>query len=158
MDCMPSKIDPSQMSDEEIELTLELFRRKRERGGTEATQSLAPAGAPENLAPDDQIVRVASRGKSRIVPEPRWKNTVKKCPHCGKEKKVDPDFGVILARGTQYAASWCRQCRSETATAYRNKPRKNASVNNPAPKKAAKSAAAAPRKPIPPHSPAWSKK
>jgi hypothetical protein len=61
--------------------------------------------------------------------DPKWKNERKVCPHCGRSKVVDPDFGVRVVRGVERPQPWCRACRS--GTNYHNRPRKNRSVNNP---------------------------
>lgn len=90
-----------------------------------------------NLSPED-VVRLLGRtapapAESEVLPVRRkrgkpakisamWKDETKVCPACGKKKKIDPDFGVVIARGLQKPQSWCRQCRASTN--YYNQPRK----------------------------------
>lgn len=138
---MSTKNDVSQMSDEEIELTLELLKRKR---GAAVAQPVAasPARAvdvdEENVDPNFDIVenkpihpvvRLAPKAKTLI--EDRWFSTTKTCPHCGKTKNVGKEFGVVVTRGVQYAASWCKQCRGATSYGYRTQPRRNKTKHNP---------------------------
>lgn len=134
---MANKIDPSQMSEEEIELRLELISRaRRTAAGAPPTQPPPPAVAtaatpgPTPSKGSPAIVRIQGR-KAKTQIEERWFSTLKICPHCGKEKNVGKDFGVIVHRGVQYAAGHCKQCRSETSAGYKKKARQNHSVNNP---------------------------
>lgn len=39
---------------------------------------------------------------------------VKRCPHCGKQGRVDRDFGTRLVHGQERPQSWCRSCRQAT--------------------------------------------
>jgi len=123
---MPSRTD--ELSDEEIELRLELLKRQRERGTAPRVQVTLPA--EPGAAPT--VTRLSGRGTKTPI-EDRWFNTTKVCAHCGKEKNVGKDFGIVVARGVQYANSWCSQCRSETSNSYRTAPRKNKSKHNPKP-------------------------
>lgn len=135
---MPTRTD--EMTDEEIELRLALLERQRKRGAVTPTPAAAggdgarlpPSTAAVAAAPDEPgVIRIVGRTKTPI--EERWFRTLKTCPHCGEEKNVGKDFGVAVHRGVQYANSWCKECRSKTSNEYRNKPRKNASKNNPNP-------------------------
>lgn len=123
---MPTRTDD--LSDEEIELKLELLKRQRERGTAPRVQVTLPAepGAAPTVT---RISAKVKRTKAEI--EPRWFSTVKVCPHCDKEKNVGKDFGIVVNRGVQYANSWCSQCRAETSNSYRTSPRKNRSKHNP---------------------------
>lgn len=51
--------------------------------------------------------------------DPKWASMEKTCPNCKQTKNVAKDFGVIEQNGTQYAASWCRQCREEKSKEYK---------------------------------------
>lgn len=66
-------------------------------------------------------------------PVSHWHDTKKTCPHCGREKRVEPDFGVRTVRGIESPQPWCRECRN--GENYHNKPRKNRSKNWPGPGK-----------------------
>ena len=131
---MANKIDPAQMSEEEIELRLELLARKRVAGGSGApplppTATAAAPAEPTPGAGTPKVIRLQGRTKTPI--EPRWFSVTKVCPRCKKEKNVGKDFGVIVQRDVQYANGWCAQCRSEASADYKTKARKNHSVNNP---------------------------
>lgn len=81
------------------------------------------------------LAPVTRRSTNKVTPEAHWYTDKKKCARCEKVKVILsedrslPDFGIIVVRGKQYAAGWCRQCRSEEQ--YYNKPRKYRTVNNP---------------------------
>jgi transcription elongation factor Elf1 len=72
-----------------------------------------------------------SEGERQRKPkhDPIWERTPKRCPHCGEEKMVIPNFGIRVQRGIQRSQPWCNKCRATTN--YHNMPRKNRSVNNP---------------------------
>ncbi len=109
--------DPDTMSDEEIRLRIALLARAR--------------GAPVATIAST-VTRVPKRKKAAAF-DPKWFQILKTCPHCGKEKNVGKDFGVVIRRGVEGAASWCKQCRSESSASYYKSPRKNVSKHNPAP-------------------------
>lgn len=54
-----------------------------------------------------------------------WTEEHHKCPQCGHEGPVKPDFGVRTVRGVELKQAWCRSCRASTN--YHNKPRQNRS-------------------------------
>jgi len=118
-----TEIDPQQMSDEEIRLRLELLARAR--GSSTAVEPIQAPRVAEGAGAYLVQVRATS-GKSRgprVEPSPKWDGVKKKCPHCTKTKLVNPDFGVVIRRGIEGPASWCKACRA--ATNYRALPRKN---------------------------------
>lgn len=104
-------IDPLTATDEQIKLWI--ARENLVRFGT----TFAP---PE--AKPSTVVRVASRAGKKLV-DPKWFNVTKVCPHCGEEKNVGRDFGVVIRRGIEGPSGWCRTCRATTD--YRSRPRKN---------------------------------
>lgn len=117
------KLDPVSAA---IEAENEHALRKRAPSMTDeqvliqiARENIARYGSA--LVPVQQVARVAPRAKRKI--DPKWFLVEKKCPHCGKIKNVGREFGVIVRRGIEGAAGWCRKCRSETN--YRAMPRKN---------------------------------
>lgn len=108
--------DPFTASDEEIRLWM--ARENLAKYGT----TTAPT-APTTMA----VTRIVGRKASRVI-DPKWFTVRKVCPHCKKEKNVGQDFGVVVRRGIESAAGWCRQCRS--GSDYRSKPRKNRTRNS----------------------------
>lgn len=68
--------------------------------------------------PDTGVVRVTAtgrgRGNAKRVPGIEWFNVFKVCPHCGEEKNVGRDFGTVIRRGRETAASWCKKCRANS--------------------------------------------
>lgn len=119
-DTMPTtKIDPSELSDEELELQLELLRRRRERAKGVPIEPVRVSA----VADGPPAVRVKRKNKEV---DPKWETVTKVCPHCEKKKNVAKDFGVIVnkATGVEYANSWCRQCRSQSSAEYKASKRK----------------------------------
>lgn len=56
-----------------------------------------------------------------------WNKVEKRCPHCGITKNVGKEFGIVIRRGLESAAGWCRECRSTTN--YYAAKRKNKTQN-----------------------------
>jgi hypothetical protein len=124
------------MTDEEIELRLALLERQRKRGAT--ASGVAPTTVATDPAPGatavGPVIRISGRTKAPI--DEKWFRTLKICSRCKQEKNVGLDFGIVRARGVEYANAWCKRCRSETSNEYRTKPRrKNSSKHNPVPLK-----------------------
>ena len=122
------------LTDEEVLERFIVERAERERLIREARANLeaygttlppvgAPRVAPAVKAPAvaDGVVRIGPRVKAKI--SPKWFKVLKTCPHCGVEKNVGKDFGVVIRRGLESAAGWCRACRNTTN--YKSAPRKN---------------------------------
>lgn len=114
--------DPYTMTDQEI--LIQIARDNLARYGS----TIPPEGVVPQVAPSE-IRRIAPRARREI--DPKWFKALKVCPHCGEEKNVGKDFGVVVRRGIEGPAGWCRACRS--ATNYRAKPRKNKTKHNPKP-------------------------
>lgn len=106
--------DPYTCSDEEIRI--QIARDNLARYGT----TYAPANTVEPV-----LKRVAPRAAAAIPAH--WFKVVKVCPHCGLEKNVGRDFGIVVRRGVESAAGWCRKCRASTN--YHSAPRKNRTRN-----------------------------
>ena len=116
---------PAELTDEEVLAMLEKEKAERERQIREARENLAkygtaiaPVGVKVELPAEGGVVRIAPRAKAKI--DPKWFKVLKVCPHCGVEKNVGRDFGVIT-RGKarlEHAAGWCKDCRSKTSAAY----------------------------------------
>jgi hypothetical protein len=115
--------NPDELTDEELKLLI--ARENLKRYGN-------PLGPPEVSPAETAVVAV-----KRIAPKPRkgkaafdqrWFSVTKKCPHCGKVKNVGKEFGVVIRRGVEAAAGWCKQCRSSTN--YRAMARKNRSAHH----------------------------
>lgn len=51
-----------------------------------------------------------------------WRTCPRKCPKCGFEGFVIPDFGVRIKNGIEKKQSWCKTCRA--GTNYHAQPRK----------------------------------
>jgi hypothetical protein len=121
------------LTDEEVLQRFIAEKAERERLIREARanleaygSALPPIGAPPVAvkAPpvaDDGVTRIGPRVKAKIAP--KWFKVLKTCPHCGVEKNVGKDFGVVIRRGLESAAGWCRACRNTTS--YKTAPRKN---------------------------------
>jgi len=116
------------LTDEEVLQRFIAEKAERERLIREARanleaygSALPPIGAPPVAVPPDEITRIGPRVKAKIAP--KWFKVVKTCPHCGIEKNVGKDFGVVIRRGLESAAGWCRACRNTTS--YKGVPRKN---------------------------------
>lgn len=126
--------DPYEMTDDEIRL--QMARDNLAKYGT----TIAPISTPM-VAESPELAKAktsAKRERKEAVAEteeqlfagprkpkaisPKWFAMEKKCPHCGKTKNVAADFGVVIRRGLEQSAGWCKQCRSETD--YRKLPRK----------------------------------
>lgn len=123
---------PTQLTDAEILAQLEKAKAEREREIKEARENLAKYGsvlAPTYAPPAPIPVPSAREGVTRIAPrakvkiDPKWFKVLKTCPHCGEEKNVGKDFGIVKRRGLESANGWCRTCRNKVS--YKNKPRKN---------------------------------
>lgn len=125
---------PEEMSDEEILAQFAREKAARDLLVAEAKANLAKYGttlpplpvelpkvAEKPAALDAGVTRIAPRTKRKI--DPRWFKVLKTCPHCGEEKNVGKDFGIVVRRGLESAAGWCRRCRNKTN--YKNRPRKN---------------------------------
>lgn len=82
-------------------------------------QPTGGAVAEPGAAGDVGIIRIAPRA-SKPIPA-KWFKVLKTCPHCGKEKNVGRDFGIITRNGNTTAASWCKECRGKTSYPYRKK-------------------------------------
>lgn len=122
---------PSQMSDDEVIAFYEaekkaLAARIRENiertgsplGASSPTPALTARGLVMPARPKSVKFEVVRKGALN----PKWKDVTKVCPNCGKSKNVAEDFGIVARRGWEYAASWCRTCRSKTN--YKKVPRK----------------------------------
>lgn len=122
------------MTDEEVlaQLARECAERERlirearenlEKYGTALAPVTVPAagegGALTIHAVPDRIVRLAPRAKKEI--DPKWFKVTKVCPHCKEEKNVGRDFGIVVRRGLEHAAGWCKDCRSKTSGSYMRK-------------------------------------
>ncbi|MFL5319818.1 MAG: hypothetical protein ACJ790_09185 [Myxococcaceae bacterium] len=56
---------------------------------------------------------VIQQGRQLSVPlQAEPPKAMKRCPHCGKQGRVDRDFGTRLVHGHQRPQSWCRACRT----------------------------------------------
>lgn len=109
-----------ELTDDEILERIAAEKAERERLIAEARANLAKYGTA--LAPiagvtlassGPPVVRLAPRAKARAA-DPKWEGVVKTCPHCGETKSVLEGFGVVVIRGHERAAGWCKLCRSST--------------------------------------------
>ncbi len=112
------KLDPSTMTDEQI--LIQIARDNLAKYGT----TIPPARTARTpvlavVPPEPEVIRIAPRVKI----DAKWFKTLKTCPHCGVEKNVGKDFGIVIRRGLESAAGWCRECRNTTN--YKDKPRRN---------------------------------
>lgn len=94
--------------------------RKRKKG---APHQPLCALSPESAAEPRDFEATGSGPE--IGPITEWHDTKKKCPKCGFEGRVLPDFGVKTARGVERAQSWCLKCRAST-NYYRPGPERQA--------------------------------
>ena len=119
---------PAELSDEEVLLQLEAEKEARAKAIAEARENLAkygtaiaPVGVKVELPAFGGVVRIAPRSRAQPI-DPKWFKVTKVCPHCGEEKNVGRDFGVIWRKTgdtrKDYAAGWCRSCRSATSNGY----------------------------------------
>lgn len=119
--------DPYEMTDEEIRLQIARDNMAK-YGNTIGPAQAAPAApivkvprAKKAAAEETEEQLFAAPRKAKAI-SAKWYALEKKCPHCDKTKNVAADFGVVIRRGLEQAAGWCKQCRSETD--YRHRPRK----------------------------------
>lgn len=133
--------DPATMTDDELiafhaaekaRFAAEL-RANLTRYGTTLGPTVAP---PSNSASGVSVVpsraktvkfEIARLNGKVLESNPKWKDVRKTCPHCGKTKSVIPDFGILVRRDWEYAASWCRDCRGKTD--YRKEERRYKTKN-----------------------------
>jgi hypothetical protein len=103
-----TKKPTDEMTDEEVLALLAEAKAARQKEIDEARVNLAKYGSP--LAPAvaaSPVRRIGPRAKSKI--DAIWFGVTKHCPHCGKDKNVGQDFGVIHAKdGTQKPNGWCK--------------------------------------------------
>lgn len=124
--------DPATMTDDEL---IAFHAAEKARFAAELRANLARYGTTLGpAAPTSTAAPVTQKSDSTVVPtrartvkfeiarlngkalesNPKWKDVRKTCPHCGKTKNVVPDFGIVVRRDWEYAASWCRDCRGKT--------------------------------------------
>lgn len=92
-----------------------------------AVRSPKSEGLPRTAVEEGGVIRIAPRAKKKI--DPKWFKVLKTCPHCGEEKNVGKDFGIVVRRGLESASGWCRACRN--AVSYKNRQRKNRTSSDP---------------------------
>ena len=112
---------PDDLTDDELRLLI--ARENLKRYGN-------PLG-PETEAPPAAaavVKRIAPQGRKGKAFDKKWFSITKRCPKCGKTKNVGEEFGVVVRRGVEAAAGWCKQCRSSTN--YRALARKNKSAHH----------------------------
>lgn len=116
--------DPYEMTDAEVRL--QIARDNLAKYGNTIGPELVPVAPPAPFAKAPRQKRerevTAEEAEEKLFAAPRkaravsqkWFAVEKKCPHCEKTKKVMPDFGVVVRRGVEAPAGWCKQCRSQT--------------------------------------------
>ena len=113
---------PAELTDDELRLLIarENLKRYGNPLGPETEAPPAAAAVVKRVAPR------APRGTKAF--NKKWFSIMKRCPKCQKTKNVGEEFGVVVRRGVEAAAGWCKQCRSSTN--YRAMARKNKSAHH----------------------------
>lgn len=135
------------LTDEEVLAQLAREKAERDRLIREARENIAKYGTAIAPVPGltatpipvpaagEEAVRIAPRAKGKPIAA-KWFKVFKVCPHCGIEKNVGKDFGIVVRRGLESAMGWCRSCRNTTS--YKDKPRKSAAARKGDEKKSKK--------------------
>lgn len=120
--------DPATMTDDELiafhAAEKAKFAAELRANLTQYGTTLGPTAAPQPASKSDSKMvptrartlkfEVARVNGKALEMNPKWKDVRKTCPHCGKTKNVAADFGILVRRDWEYAASWCRDCRGKT--------------------------------------------
>jgi transposase-like protein len=93
-----------------------------------AMEKIAKLISEAAQAKNHALQEASRRAEVKAIEPTNWAKVETRCPKCGHEGPVDPDFGVRMVRGIVRKQSYCARCRATTN--YHTRPRKYGQRND----------------------------